>query len=172
MGYQYGNNSSGSLAIVGNKPGFHYYVHANGQGDTQVGITQTCNDNNWHHLAATYDGTTIITYYDGIQTAEKNITLLTTTRTFSLNYTNTSSSNRDYQGQLSDARVYCTALDADAIRQLYEVGAKVDNKQNLHTFELNETNTNLLSGILWCAPFSSHTPLISPFTNYNSNGEP
>jgi len=54
--------------------------------------------------------------------------LLTTTRTFSINYTNTGSSNRDYQGALSDARVYCTALDADAIRQLYEVGAKIDNK--------------------------------------------
>ena len=172
MGYQYGNNSSGSLAIVGNKPGFHYYVHANGQGDTQVGITQTCNDNNWHHLAATYDGTTIITYYDGIQTAEKNITLLTTTRTFSLNYTNTSSSNRDYQGQLSDARVYCTVLDANAIRQLYEVGVKIDNKQNLHTFELNEINSNIFAGKMWSNSYGSHTPLTSPFINYNLNGEP
>lgn len=141
MGYQYGNNSSGSLSIVSDKPGFHYYAHANGNGDAQVGITQTCNDNQWHHLAATYDGTKVVSYFDGVKTAEQNITLLTTTRTFSINYTNTGSSNRDYQGALSDARVYCTALDADAIRQLYEIGAKIDNKKNWHTFEFIEENT-------------------------------
>lgn len=46
-------------------------------------------------------------------------------------------------GLFSDFRIYCTALDADAIRQLYEVGAKIDNKQNLHTFELVENNSKI-----------------------------
>ena len=41
-----------------------------------------------------------------------------------------------------------------------------------YTFELNETNINLLSGIPWCAHFNLHAPFTSPFTNYNSNGEP
>lgn len=151
MGYQYGNNSSGSLSIVNDKPGFHYYAHANGNGDTQVGITQTCNDNQWHHLAATYDGTKVISYFDGVKTTEQNVTLLTTTRTFSINYTNTGSSNRDYQGALSDVRVYCTTLDADAILQLYHTGAKIDNKANFHTYEINENGTNKLTktGIMY-----------------------
>lgn len=43
----------------------------------------------------------------------------------------------------SDLRIYCTTLDADAIRQLYEVGAKIDNKQNFHTFELVENNSKI-----------------------------
>ena len=79
---------------------------------------------------------------------------------------------QNYEGLMSDFRIYCTALSADDILQLYHTSAKIDNKQNLHTFELNETNINLLSGIPWCAPFSLHAPFTSPFTNYNSNGEP
>jgi hypothetical protein len=72
---------------------------------------------------------------------------------------------------MSDFRVYCTALDADAIRQLYEVGAKVDNKGNLHTFEIKETNKNLLAGRLWTSPYNNHNPISAPFTNFNSQGE-
>ena len=50
---------------------------------------------------------------------------------------------QNYEGLMSDFRIYCTALDADAIRQLYEVSAKIDNKQNLHTFELVEPATKI-----------------------------
>lgn len=50
---------------------------------------------------------------------------------------------QNYEGLMSDFRIYCTALDADAIRQLYELGAKVDNKQNLHAFELVENNSKI-----------------------------
>jgi len=44
---------------------------------------------------------------------------------------------------LSDARIYCTALSAEDILSLYHTSAKVDNKQNLHTFELVENNSKI-----------------------------
>ena len=50
---------------------------------------------------------------------------------------------RQIKETVSDLRIYCTGLNADAIRQLYEVGAKVDNKQNLHAFELVENNSKI-----------------------------
>ena len=69
----------------------------------------------------------------------------------------------------SDLRIYCTTLDANAIRQLYEVGAKIDNKQNLHTFELNEKGTGReLLAIPLTTPFNNRTNI---YTAYNSNGE-
>lgn len=80
--------------------------------------------------------------------------------------------SQNYDGWMSDFRLYSTALDADAIRQLYEVDAKVDNKQNLHTFELNEINSNIFAGKMWSSSYGSHTPLTAPFTNYNTKGEP
>ena len=61
-----------------------------------------------------------------------------------------------FLGNLSDVRCYCTALDADAIRQLYEVGAKIDNKNNVHSFELNEDGKNEITktGQLKCSAFT------------------
>jgi len=53
--------------------------------------------------------------------------------------TSYSSSDMD----ISDFRIYCTTLSADDILQLYHTSAKVDNKQNLHTFELIENNSKI-----------------------------
>ena len=81
---------------------------------------------------------------------------------------NTSNGNPFY-GQISDVRAYCTALDADAIRQLYEVGAKVDNKGNLHTFELSESNNGReLLAVPLTTSYGNRTNI---YTNYNANGE-
>lgn len=138
-----------------------------------IGVTTT----GWHFVAGVYTTSDLKLYVDGV---------LRTTNTIATYGLHFNGSTNLFLGAecagsnptpfckcgLSDVRIYYTALTADDILALYHTGAKIDNKQNLHTFELNETNTNLLSGILWCAPFSSHTPLTSPFTNYNSNGEP
>lgn len=48
---------------------------------------------------------------------------------------------QNYDGMMSDFRIYCTALDAAAVKQLYELGAKVDNKGNIHGYEFIENNT-------------------------------
>lgn len=73
-------------------------------------------------------------------------------------------------GDISDVRIYVTALSQDDIMQLYQLGAKVDNKQNLHAFELNETTINkeLLSGIFLTPSYGNHTTV---WTNYDNNNE-
>lgn len=49
-----------------------------------------------------------------------------------------------FNGSFSDIRLYTTALSAEDILDLYHTSANIDNFGNLHTFELNETTTNLL----------------------------
>ena len=131
MGYQYGNNTSGSLSLNGTRGGFHYYANAGTYSDVTIEGSVNCCDNQWHMITATYDGSKIIIYIDGIKAAEGTVTLLTTARTFSLNYPS-GASGRYFNGLLSDARVYATALSADDVKSLYQNSAYIDNSGNVY----------------------------------------
>ena len=50
---------------------------------------------------------------------------------------------QNYEGLMSDFRIYCTALSADDILQLYHTSAKIDNKQNLHCYEVKEDQSKI-----------------------------
>lgn len=131
-------------------------VHANGylrcglyiNGTRYVANTSNTNllDGNWHMLTMTYDGSQLKRYVDGVLRTEatQNATgNLNTSSDYFVFGRGASTGYHCKEAYLSDARLYCTALSADAIRQLYEVGAKVDNKQSLHTFELVENNSKI-----------------------------
>ena len=85
-------------------------------------------------------------------------------------WSNTTKQN--YEGLMSDFRIYCTPLLDTDVKQLYNVGMKVDKSQNIHTFEINEKNINIFSSTPWTNNFNNHSPNTNPFTNYNSNNEP
>ena len=115
----------------GSKPHFAY------SGSGAFTGTATINDNKWHHIAFTVDGATSKCFVDGVECGGSTSTK-----------TDVVGSNKVeivFNGSdiISDFRLYATTLDADAIRQLYEVSTKVDNKQNLHTFELVENNSKI-----------------------------
>ena len=143
MGYQYGNNSSGSLAVSKNGfAGFHCYRFSTGDAETHIAGNINYNDGKWHMLTVTYENNIIKVYVDGIKTAEKNnISLLTSNRTFVINYPSDSINNseyRDYKGLLSDARVYATALSAEDIAELYHSAVIVDNTSKNYAYEYFE----------------------------------
>ena len=72
-------------------------------------------------------------------------------------------------GYISDYRIYCTALTADDILQLYHTSAKVNNLGGFHTFELSETNNGLeLLAVPLTTSYGNRTNI---YTNYNTNGE-
>lgn len=117
----------------------------------RINVSSHLTLNEWHHYALVYNGSQLIFYKDGVSkvTANQTGALKSFSRIFPF-YSLAGGAHRTTSGELSDFRIYCTALDADDILALYHTGAKIDNKANIHTYEINEFKTNKLTktGIL------------------------
>ena len=159
-------------------------VHKNGylrcglyiNGTRYVANTSNTNllDGNWHMLTMTYNSSQVLRYVDGVLRTEASQNATGTIDRPNDRFVFGRGASTGYyckEAYLSDARIYATALSAADVKALYEVGAKVDNLQNLHTFEIKETNHNLLAGRLWSNWYSQHNPSAGLFTNFNSKGE-
>ena len=105
----------------------------------------------WHHHGIVFDAIKAYYYCDGILVTSGALTgTLPSFNGIRMGLGRAGGAYRQIKETVSDLRIYCTALSATDIKQLYEVGAKVDNKQNLHTYEFNENDSNKLTktGIL------------------------
>ena len=135
---------------------FRFPVYVSGvgykYGQSSTTKVQICN-NQWHMLTGIYDriNQKIQIYVDGqldndyatgtsnnIGYHGSNCIWIGAEATGS----NTTASN-GMAGLFSDFRIYCTALTADDILQLYHTSAKIDNKKNLHTYELIENSSSI-----------------------------
>lgn len=94
---------------------------------------------NWHMCSMTYDGATIKRYVDGVMEKSTSVTgALATSTAFVLGHYGSNTSYCAKEVYISDVRLYVTALSEADIKQLYEMGGKIDNKQNLHIYEAIE----------------------------------
>lgn len=130
----YGNtlflNSSGYCYVIDNGSDF-IALHAN----------QNPHDGKWHLVTATYKSGVASIYIDGIL---KN----SVSRTFSNRYINkgancigtevNNSQIYNLNGDISDIRMYTTALSADDIKELYNTSAYVLDNGTLLTYNLEE----------------------------------
>lgn len=97
----------------------------------------------WCHLAAVSDGTSAIIYENGVRKASTTISSFVTkaydlvvgARSSSAGATTTSFYSK---GNISDVRIYATALSADDIKQLYNTPISVDKTGNLYAYEFKE----------------------------------
>lgn len=83
------------------------------------------NDGKWHHLVATYDGTTMRIYVDGVQTGSStdfsgNLPSVAGDLHIGADYESTP--GNFFNGSLDDVRVYDRVLSATEIKQLYNMG--------------------------------------------------
>ena len=103
-------------------------------------------ENDWNHIVVvkTDDAGARDIYCNGVKLTPAANDYWSAATGFFVGARNTSNGNPFY-GRISDVRAYVTPLDADAIRQLYELGAKIDNTHKIHTFELNENNQNKIT---------------------------
>lgn len=114
-------------------------------------------DNNWHHWVVTYTKDSTYNnyklYLDGV---------LQNTRISSVSgYESKIPTFNEYLmiggeanyggfyynqfGNISDFRIYSTALSAEDVKDLYETSASIDNKGNLHAYELRENTENIFT---------------------------
>ena len=52
--------------------------------------------------------------------------------------------SQNFEGQMSDFRLYATALTVDDVKNLYETSMFIDNNGNILPFELSENNSNYI----------------------------
>lgn len=104
---------------------------------------QTFSYNEWHHMAFTWDGTTVKIYLDNV---------LKTTKTYGQSGTcewkniflgnsayNSTPASETEDCKMSDFRIYGTALTADDVKYLYETSAAIDNNGDMFAESFEET---------------------------------
>ena len=131
-----------------NSSGIRFPVYISGVGYkvAQSSITPASTLNSWHMLTGTMDKDNIKIYYDG-----QEVGTVANGSTNGIGYANnyifiggeaqgnsTSPASSAYVGNLSDVRIYATALTAEQIKELYNTSATIDNKGNIYARELVE----------------------------------
>lgn len=116
-----------------------YSGKSGGQGAGSTSISNiSYTTNTWHHWVMVNRNSTYYVYMDG-----KHV-LTGTSGCWSAGSINNAlhiggrSGSSPWPGSLSDFRAYATALSADDIKSLYNVGAIIDNGANMHTYEYHE----------------------------------
>ena len=97
----------------------------------------TYGDNQWHHFTVTGDGTTAKLYIDGVFKANAKTYKGITGTTIYMNGWD-SGTSYNFNGQLSDFRLYATCLSADDIKRLYNTPASVSKIGQFLGCEFNE----------------------------------
>ena len=147
------------------------------KGETGTASISRLNIAEWTFLAMINDGTTVKIYQNveliGSFTTGNEITgttdLVIGARATAENATSTSFY---FNGQMSDFRIYATALSQQDIKELYHTSLKIDNFNKMHTFELEESGgRELIQGLNLTSSFSIHSDTNSIYRGYNENGE-
>jgi hypothetical protein len=89
----------------------------------------------WHHVAASYDGTTMTLYVDGVldKAATLQATLATLGSRFAIGHTVTTVGREPFNGKISDIRVYNRVLSAGEVAQLATFSGGAANPESLRS---------------------------------------
>lgn len=115
-------------------------------------------DNNWHHWVVTYTKDSTYNnyklYLDGVLQShniysasgnESKIPVFSEYLMIGGEKNSTSGHYYNQFGNISDFRIYSTALSADDVKDLYETSASIDNHGVLHAYDVVENTENLFT---------------------------
>lgn len=156
LGSPTGNNSNHSMAIMGGKICFHTYFHTpDTKADKNYAVSKTIiTDNQWHLATITYDNSVVKTYIDGKLENQSNLTMNFDTyegNKIGLNLWNMNDMGdyeiRRFSGDITDVRIYATALSAEDIQLLYQPEISIDKANVIRCSEINERNKVITESI-------------------------
>lgn len=112
--------------------------------DSAPTFSSTYSANTWYHIVYTWkSGGNKILYLNGVQKTSAAVGTLTKSNTLaSIGRTSNNDSLYDgnyFSGQMSDFRIYGTALSADDVKYLYETSAAIDNNGDMFADSFEET---------------------------------
>lgn len=111
-------------------------------------------DGNWHFIVCQFDGTNNKIFIDGSEiTCNSSSSSLPFVNSLTMTLTN---------NNVSDFRIYATALSEDDIKDLYQEAAFIDHKGNIGCYQFYEDSEN--SKELWPTPTTDYT------VTYNDDG--
>jgi hypothetical protein len=150
-----------------------YVGSSNGGSGSRIDITTTnYKANQWNHIVVVKTGaTTRDVYVNGVLATPASANywggdldkLNIGNRHLSGSYSGY------FDGQLSDFRTYATALSADDIKELYEVSAGIDSKNNSYCAEYMDTESS--RELLAINYTTVHNSTTTTYTLSNSDGE-
>ena len=96
-----------------------FAFYANGGYNVATGFKQL--STGWHHFVITFDGLNLIYYVDGQQFSKKTFsTKQVATGNYNINIGRHYGGGYNFKGNMSDVRIYATALSADDVISLYK----------------------------------------------------
>ena len=113
-------------------------------GSSVTSWSQTITANTPYHIAIVSDGTNVSVYVNGISLGLNPKNGTTTGSTFWIGQRSGAPGSYNLNGNLSDFRIYATALSADDILELYNTAAVIDDGGDLMCYETNEGYSNIL----------------------------
>lgn len=134
-----GADSNKKMAIMPNK-NYIWYKFENQSGQNNI----TMATNKWTHLAITCDGVNGRVYINGVLSyTSSSITSIYSDCTDLVigarsNADDVTSAAVFLNGNMSDVRIYTTALSADDVLDLYRLGGSIDSNGVFHTYEYME----------------------------------
>lgn len=108
-----------------------FAFYANGGYNAATGFKQL--STGWHHFVITFDGLNLIYYIDGQQFSKKTFsTKQVATGNYNINIGRHYGGGYNFKGNMSDIRIYATALSADDVKSLYQNSAYIDSSGNVY----------------------------------------
>ena len=129
--------SNGNRLNLYMSSGNFYWNTGDGSNNPFNVSASTYGDNQWHHFAVTGDGTTTKLYIDGEFKGNAKTYKGITGTTIYMNGWD-SGTGYNFNGQLSDFRLYATELTDSDILTLYHTGARVADNGAMTGYEMKE----------------------------------
>ncbi len=150
----FSNRGSGAYyGITGGK----FFIYYNSATPAGISSNRAVNDNQWHLVTWTNDGSTSILYIDGLQDSAPAQTRGSQSGTAYIGWD--SANNEYFPGSIDDLRIYSRVLSPSEVQKLYSMGET--------TLNANQNN-RLTSGLLGYWTFNGAD--ISGTTVYDRSG--